>query len=296
MAAKSDYYDLLEVPKTATAEEIKKAYRKKALQWHPDRNKTQEAESKFKEINQAYEVLSDEQKRKTYDQFGHAAFTPGSGFPGGGFGGNGNQSYRSGPFTYTYSTQGSPFGDTDFTDPFEIFEQFFGGGGSPFGGAGSRRPARDHYSLKVEFMEAMKGVEKEVVIQGKSHKIKIPKGAQDGTRIRYSDFDVTLDVQPHPKFKLDGADIFIDHPISFTLAILGGTTQVPTIDETEVKIKVRSGTQPNTMIRLTGVGAPKLRGSGRGDQYVRLVVEIPQKLNRKQKKLIEDFEKEASKS
>ena len=147
MSTKRDYYDILGVTKSASASDLKSAYRKLALQWHPDRNKSPEAESKFKEINEAYQVLSDAKKKASYDQFGHSAFDPSAGGPGG-FGG------RQGPFQYTYSTSGNPFGNMDFGgfgDPFEIFEQFFGGGGSgnPFGRQAPRKP---HYSLKIPFM------------------------------------------------------------------------------------------------------------------------------------------------
>ncbi len=288
MPPKSDYYDLLGVTKTATAEEIKKAYRKKALEWHPDRNKTPEAEAKFKEINHAYEVLSDTQKRQTYDQFGHAAFSPGSGgFPPGGFGNQ--RGAQTGPFSYSYSTNfsgGSPFGDVEFTDPFEIFEQFFGGG-SPFG---RQSAPRDHYSLKVDFMDAVNGGEKKVVIQGKEHTIKIPKGASDGTRLRFTDFDVTIDVGSHPTFKREGQDIYIDHHISISDAILGTTTKVPTVDG-ELKIKIRAGTQSHSMIRLQGQGVPFLNRSGRGNQYVRILVDIPDNISKKQRQLIEQFDK-----
>lgn len=293
MSNQRDYYDVLGVSKGASADEIKKAYRKLALQWHPDKNKTPEAEKKFKEINQAYEVLSDSKKKQQYDQFGHAAFSGAGGFPGGFGGAGGTKTYRSGPFTYTYSSSGggSPFGDEyDFSDPFEIFEQFFGGG-SPFGGR--RGPAKPHYSFSISFDDAMKGVEKEVVIQGKTRKIKVPAGASDGTRIRYQDFDVTIDVKPSEKFQRDGNDILYEHHIPFTLAILGGNTQVPTVEDKEVKIKIRPGTQPNTMLRLAGQGAPKLRSGGRGDMYVKIVVDLPKEINKQQKKLLEEFEKAA---
>lgn len=282
--ANRDYYDILGVPKTASGEEIKKAYRRLALEWHPDRNKTPTAEQKFKEINQAYEVLSDAQKRQQYDQFGPAAFTSGSGFPGGFPGQTGQtRSRRSGPFTYTYTT-GGDFGarDFDFSDPFEIFEQFFGAGFP------TQRERKPHYSLTITFEEAMKGLEKTVVIQGKQRKIKVPPGADDGTRIRYSDFDVTIDVQPDKIFKRQGEHLFIDHHIHFTLAILGGTTDVPTINQ-PIEVKVRPGTQPDTMLRLVEQGAPRLRGNGRGDLYVKLVVDLPQNLTREQKQLLEEF-------
>ena len=152
MATKRDYYEILGLSKSASLAEIKAAYRKLALQWHPDRNKSPNANEKFKEINEAYAVLSDSKKKETYDQFGHAAFQPGAGGmggqPGNPFGGGFG---RQGPFQYYYSTNGSPssggggmpFGE-DFIDPFEIFEQFFGGG---FGGRSSRRQPRQAYEL-----------------------------------------------------------------------------------------------------------------------------------------------------
>lgn len=290
MATKRDYYEILGMDKQASASELKAAYRKKALEYHPDRNKAADAEERFKEINEAYEVLSNPQKKQAYDQFGHTAFDPRAG----GFGGfqNAGQSQGQGPFTYTYysSGGGNPFGNiggmgVDFSDPFEIFEQFFGGA-SPFG---QRRAPKPHYSLKIDFMEAMRGTEKTIIHQGRQHTVKIPAGASDGTRIRYNEFDVSLNVLPHPQFKRDGNDIFVDMEIPFTMAALGGEVKVPTIDQ-EVKLKVRAGTQPNTMIRLRGKGVPHLRGYGRGDQYIRLVVSIPKDLSREQKRLLQAFE------
>lgn len=287
MTTQRDYYEILGVEKGASKAELKKAYRKKALEYHPDKNKGEDAEEKFKEVNEAYEVLSDEKKRKAYDQFGHAAFDPRSGF--GGFGGDGqSQSYRQGPFTYTYSSSGggNPFqGFGDFSDPFEIFEQFFGGG-SPFGG---RRQAKPHYSIKVSFMDAVKGTEKTIVHQGKQHTVKIPAGAHDGTRIRYNEFAVSVDVQGDDTFKRDGYDLFVEVDVPFTMAALGGEIEVPTIDE-KVKLKVRAGTQPGSLIRLKGRGVPHLRGSGQGDQYVRIMVEVPKSLSKKQKELLEELD------
>lgn len=286
MPSKRDYYDILGVSKNASKEEIKKAYRKLALEHHPDRNKSSDATEKFKEINEAYEVLSDPKKKQTYDQFGHAAFGPGTG-PGGfgGFPGGQTRTYKQGPFTYTYTTYGGGgpgvrFDFGGFSDPFEIFEQFFGGG-RPFG-QGRRIP---RYGLTLSFMEAVQGCEKEVVIRGEKRNIKVPAGVDDGSRIRFGDFYITIDVRPDKTFQRDGADVFVNHQIPLKMAILGGTTEVPTIDG-EVKLKIRSGTQPGTMVRLRGRGIKKLRGYGRGDQYVRLRVKVPQRLTRKQKELI----------
>lgn len=292
MATKSDYYDTLGVGKSASGEEIKKAYRKKALEWHPDRHKgadKEEAEKKFKEINEAYQVLSDPQKKSVYDQYGHTAFSPGggaaSGFGGQGPFGNANQW---GPFTYTYTSggnQGSPFNGFDFSDPFEIFESFFGGGAQT-----GRQKRKPRYSITIDFMEAVKGTEKSVEIGGKKRKIKIPAGIGEGTRIDFGDFTLSVDTHPHPIFERDGDDIYIKEVIPFTLASLGGEIAVPTVDG-EVKIRVRPGTQSGTMIRLRGQGVGHLRGQGRGDQYVRLNVLVPEKLSRDQREILESLKK-----
>ncbi len=282
MVTKRDFYEVLGVSKSASTDEIKKAYRKKALEFHPDRNKAADAAAKFKEVTEAYEVLSDASKKQKYDQFGHAAFDPSSGF--GGFGGG--QSYRQGPFTYSYSSNAGDMGGFDFggfSDPFEIFEQFFGGGFS-------RQAAKPRYSLSITFMESVKGVERKIVHQGKEHVIKIPAGVDDGTRIRFNEFDVTIDVKSDPVFKREGYDIYINHEISFTLAALGGNAEIPTIDG-PITIKVRAGTQPHTMVRLRGKGIPYVRGGGVGDQYIRLLVKVPEKLSREQKSLIEQLHK-----
>ena len=293
MAAKSDYYDILGVSKSASAEEIKKAYRKQALEWHPDRHKEDKeaAERRFKEINEAYQILSDTQKRSAYDQFGHNAFSPG-GMPGG-FGGAGpfgQQTGRYGPFTYTYSTRGgnggSPFSGFDFGDPFDIFEQFFGGG-NPF------RQARQvpRYSIKIEFMEAIKGVNKEVEVEGKKRKIKIPAGIGEGVSINFGDFILSVNVRPHEIFERDGDDIFVKIGIPYSLATLGGDIKVPTVDG-DVKIRIRPGTQSGIMIRLREKGAPRLHGRGKGDQYARINILVPEKLTKEQRHLIEELEEE----
>ncbi len=285
MPTKRDFYEVLGLSKTSSESEIKSAYRKMALKFHPDRNKAADAETKFKEINEAYQVLSDKQKRSTYDQFGHAAFDPASGMGGagggnpfsGGFGGGG-------PFTWSYSSSGANQ-NSDFGDPFDIFESIFGGGG--FGGGGQRRP---RYGLQLTFMEAAKGVTKEVSIDGKKQVIKVPAGANDGTRLKFDDFDVTIDVAPHDRFKRDGYDVFVDQEISFAVAALGGQIEVPTLDG-KLKMKVRAGTPSHMLVRLRDEGIQRLQSRGKGDLYVRLIVKVPQSLSREQKQLLEELKK-----
>lgn len=284
--AQKDYYETLGVSKTASADEIKRAYRKLALEYHPDRNKTKEGEQKFKEVTKAFEVLSSPEKRQQYDQFGHAAFEQGAA-GGGPFGGGfGQQGGQYGPFTYTYSSggQGMEF------DPFEIFEQFFGGA-SPFG-ARARKPA---YSISITFDEAVHGTEKSVTINGKSQKIKVPAGVDSGNRIQFADYDVLIDVKPSDKFHRQGYDIVTEKELSFPQATLGGEFAIETVDG-EINIRIPAGTQPNTLIRLSGKGVQHVRGSGKGDHYVRVKVTIPKKISGKQKELLEAFEKESSKS
>ncbi len=288
MADNKDYYQTLGVTKSASADEIKKAYRKLALQYHPDRNKGKDAEGKFKEVTKAYEVLSDPQKKQTYDQFGHAAFEQGAGQgPFGGAGGpfGGGFGQQGGPFSYTYSTGGDGGAGFDFggfNDPFEIFEQFFGGG-SPFG-----RQRRQSYSLTIDFLEAVKGTTKRVTIDGKSQTIKIPAGVDEGSRIRFGDYDVVVSVNPDKRFQREGFDIIGTKELSFAQAALGGEVEIETIDG-DLKLKIPGGTQPGTAIRLRGKGVPHLHGSARGDHYVRIKVTVPKHLTGKQRELLKEF-------
>jgi curved DNA-binding protein len=294
MAETKDYYESLGISKTATADEIKKAYRKLALQYHPDRNKTKEADAKFKEVTRAYEVLSNEEKRKTYDQYGQAAFEQGAGQgpfggAGGPFGGfGGQQGGQQGPFSYTYTSNGQGFDFGGGVDPFDIFEQFFGGA-SPFGQR-ARRPA---YSIRITFQEAVHGVEKEVTINNKKQKIKIPAGVDRGSQIRFDEYDIVVDVTPDSKFSREGNDIITEETLSYSDVALGKELSVETIDGA-VTIRVPAGTQPNTLIRLSGRGVKSIRGSGRGNHYVKIKVEIPKKLSHRQKELLEELQKEES--
>ncbi len=297
MAGKTDYYTLLGVTKNASPDELKRAYRKQALQYHPDKNKSKEAEEKFKEINQAYEVLSDPQKKTVYDQVGREGFErggtagggagAGAGGPFGGFGGP----QGGGPFTYTYSNggDGAGFDFGGYSDPFEIFEQFFGGNASPFGG---RR--KQTYSLTIEFMEAVKGVTKKVSIDGKTRDIKIPAGVDDGSRIRFDNFDVVINVRRSPKFFREGPNIVTEQDLDAVAAIIGTVVDVETIDGV-VKLKVPAGTQPNTLIRIKGKGVTRLNNGGRGDHFVKVKITVPNKLNSRQKELLQEFEQESKK-
>lgn len=275
--ANKDYYQILGLSKNSTPEEIKKAYRKLALEYHPDRNKTKEADAKFKEVTKAYEILSDPQKKQAYDQFGAAAFEQGTD--------------QYGPFSYTYTTnsdQNFDFGG--FSDPFEIFEQFFGGGGSPF----TRRERRPVYSITISFMEAVHGVAKKVSIEGKNQTIKIPKGVDNGSRIRFDKYDVMVRVQADTRFQREGYDIVTEKEVSFPEAALGTEAGVDTIDGI-VRIKVPAGTQPGTVIRLRDRGVFHVRGSQRGDHYVRIKIAVPKNLSSRQKELLKEFDESGSK-
>ena len=282
---KPDFYETLGVKKGASKEEIKSAYRKQAMQWHPDRNKSPDAEEKFKEINEAYEVLSNDQKKTAYDQYGHTAFDPNAG----NFGGH-TYTQQNGPFDFTWQSsnggQGADFDFGGFSNPFDIFEQFFGGGGSMFGGQSRRQVPT--YKIQISFLDAALGCEKEVNIDGSKKKIKIPAGVDDGQRIKFSNFNLYIDVLPDKTFKRDGNDVYVSQNITISQAILGDVVEVPTLTE-KLKIRVKSGTQPNTLVRLRGQGIKDVSGYGVGDLFIRLNIVIPSRLSAKQKELIKEL-------
>jgi len=191
---------------------------------------------------------------------------------------------QSGPFTYSYTSGGQGinfedlFGGSGYSDPFQVFQEFFGG----------RQQAKPHYSMKIEFMDAVNGVEKTIVHQGKQHAIKVPPGADDGTRIRFNEFDISINVKTHKDFKRNNYDIYLEKEIPFTTAILGGNITVPTLDK-DLKLKIRPGTQPNTSIRLSGKGIKHLRSNRHGDFYIRLIITFPTRLSRQQKQALQQF-------
>jgi len=285
MADKKDFYQILGVSKGASDTDIKKAYRVLARKHHPDVDKSEGAHERFKEINEAYQVLSDPKKRQAYDQFGHSAFEQGSPF-----GAGAQNGWQQGPGGYTYRTYtsgGQPFEGFDFggfSDPFDIFEMMFGGS-SPFG----RQSRAPRYGLQLSFEEAVRGATKEVEMDGKRMKIKIPAGVDDDSEIKFGDVYIVCQVKGDPHFTRQGYDIFTNVDVSFAKAAIGGTIEVLTIDG-KVKVRLSSGTQSGTQIRLRGKGVPRLRGGGRGDHYINILVRVPTKLSREEKRLLEELE------
>ena len=301
MAAKRDLYEILGVTKSASETEIKSAYRKLARKHHPDIDKSAGAAEKFKELSEAYQVLSDSNKRKSYDQFGHAAFDRGAGGMGGGnpfgegfnpFGGGGGQGNPFGGFSYSWSSQGgqgSP--DINFEDPFDLFNQIFGMAG---GGQGMRR--RPTYSLSITFDESIKGIEKDIEIEtrdnnGKTERkrlrIKVPAGVDNGTRMRFEEIDIVFKVGKSDKFLREGSDIFTDAALAIPQIVLGDTIEITTVSGS-VKVKVPPATQPGSLIRIKGKGVNNMRG-GFGDHYVRIRLDVPKTLSSEEKKLYEQL-------
>ena len=300
MAGKKDFYEVLGLSKNATEAEIKSAYRKLARQHHPDVDKSEGAAGRFKEVSEAYQVLSDPAKRKNYDQFGHAAFSGGNPFGGGGAGAEGFNPFGNGGFSYSWSTngsqgqQGNPFGG-GFADPFDLFEQIFGGGlGAEFA-RGFRR--RQTFRMELTFDEAVHGTQKTVEVErveGNDNKrvrekmnIKIPSGVDEGTRMRFGDVDIVFHIRASDEFERDGSDIFTESAVSVPEAVLGTTIEVKTIHG-KVKVKVPAGTQSGTLIKIKDKGVYSLRGRP-GDHYVRVKIQIPIKLSAEEKSLYEQL-------
>lgn len=287
MATKKDYYEILGVSKSASEAELKSAYRKLARSHHPDIDKTAGAADKFKEISEAYQVLSDPGKRKTYDQFGAAAFAPGQGFPGA----QGGNPFAGGFKTYAYSSsRGNPF--EGFEDPFELFEQIFGGG-NPFAGFGGGQAYRrtPTYQLELSFEEAVHGTSKEVQIPGETSKgkrmnLKVPAGVDNGTRMRFEGMEIVFRVKRHPEFLREGSDIFSEINLMIPQIVLGDIVEIETVWG-KVNLKVPTGTEPGSLIRIKDKGVPNLQKSGKGDHYVRVKLEVPKKLSAEEKSLYE---------
>ncbi|MFL6244521.1 MAG: DnaJ C-terminal domain-containing protein [Thermoanaerobaculia bacterium] len=273
--AEKDYYEILGVKKTATESEIKKAYRDLAKKFHPDKNKgNKEAENRFKEISEAYAVLSDKDKRSQYDRLGAEAFGAGGANPFAGFdfsqfmGGGSGRGRR----TRRTSTGGGGGGTMDFTD---IFGDLFGGGGGG-GGFAQQEPQEMQAELAIDFRDAILGSTMSLQVNGDTMKVKIPEGIGDGQKIRVKrggmPLQITVRVRPHPFFERRGDDIHIDLPITIGEAIRGAEVEVPTIHGNS-RIRIPAGTQSGRTMRLTGKGVK--RKGGAGDQYCRIQVFVP---------------------
>jgi molecular chaperone DnaJ len=297
-----DYYELLGLQKEATESEIKGAYRRKAMEWHPDKHKGDKtAEEKFKEINKAYETLSDPQKKAIYDQFGESGANMGGGFGGsqtGGFNG-----FDFGGF------QGNFEGNQGFSD---IFEAFFTG----FGGRTNapRRGRNLEFELRISFEEAAFGCDKELVITRPQQngekktdtiKVKIPAGVNNESIVRLSgkgepginngptgDLYVHIRVSPHKDWTRSNFDVHSVSEISLLMAVLGGGIKVKTLEE-EVKLKIPAGTQPGKVFKLKGYGVKKLHSEEKGDHFVKINVVVPNKLSKKEKKMFQDLAEES---
>ena len=293
--AQTDYYKVLGVDKKATPDEIKKAFRKLAVKYHPDRNPNDKsAEDKFKEINEAYAVLSDPQKKEQYDTFGsngfHKQYSQEDIFRGFDFGGT--------------------FKDMGMGGNEDIFSRLFGGAFGRGGGMGGYRPGPQRGSdlemeTDVSFRDAVNGAEKVVAFRrnGKREelKIKIPAGVDNGSKIRISgkggqgegggpagDLFLIIRVLPDPVFTRDGGDLFVERQIPFSAACLGTSMDIPTL-EGDKRIKIPAGIQPGTKIRLKGYGVKPLGSNAKGDLFVKITIHVPESLNGEQKKLVEEL-------
>lgn len=305
--SKKDFYQTLGVSRSASEAEIKKAYRKLAMQHHPDKNPgNKKAEEKFKELSEAYDVLSDPKKKKNYDQFGSADGNPFGGDPGfNPFGGGGG-----------FKSQRQSVDPDSFAD---LFGDLFGAGRaqqeSPFGFSQRGRPQQKprgadlRYTLTITLEEAYTGSEKVITFaRQKGHKedntklsVTVPAGVKEGQRLKLSgegdapaggqagDLYVIINLQPHALFKREEFDVILDLPIKYTDAILGAEIEIPTLTG-KSQIKIPAGTSSGQTLRLKNKGFPKLGSSGHGDMLVRIIVDVPQSISAQQKQIIEDLQ------
>eukprot|EP01038_Epipyxis_sp_PR26KG_P006430 gene6430-8848_t len=318
-AEKRDYYEVLGVPKQASKDEIKKKFRELAKKYHPDLNKNDKsAEKKFQEVSEAYEVLEDDSKRQKYDSFGHMGVDPNYDAGGsGGFHGDPFSAFRNGGFDGFRVNMGGQGAQIDMEDLFEMFT-----------GGASKEGKDVQTSVKVSFLEAVNGCSKDVsytyfvkevtgsgsrrsmqkIRRNRTVTVDIPPGVESGISMRVSqkggegekgypagDLYVQLEVEDDPYFKRKGFDVYVEVPIPFEDAILGGETEVLTLDGM-IKMKIPSGSQPGSLLLVKGKGIQHLGKRHRGNHYTTLAVKIPTKLSAKQKQLIEDYKQESNPS
>jgi curved DNA-binding protein len=293
--AERDYYEILGLKKGATPDELKKAFRKLAVKYHPDKNAgDKKAEDRFKEINEAYAVLSDPEKKSQYDQFGSAGF---------------QQRYSQEDIFRNFNA-GDVFREFNLGGSDDVFSRIFGmGAGRQGRGRAMSRKGQDfEMELAISFLEAFSGGEKRVAFsrEGRSEElsVKIPAGIDSGARLRLAgkggagigggaagDLYLNIVVRADNRYSRDGADILFPQQIPFSHACLGGSLDIETLDGTK-RIKVPAGIQPDTRIRLKGLGFQQSGKEIRGDFYVVVQVKVPQTLSAVQKELIEKLEKE----
>ena len=304
--ASKDYYKILGVDRNATEKEIKAAFRRLARKYHPDVNPgDKEAEEKFKEISEAYEVLSDKEKRQKYDQFGQ--YWEQVSQQGAATGGTQQPGWETFVFDFgdfarpDAETEDIGFGTSGFSD---FFEMLFGTGRKRTSGATrtTRTAARGRdieAELEISFEEAFSGGKKEFTIDGRRIELTIPKGVKDGQKLRLAnqgeqgpggrgDLLLTVRIRPHPVFERKGDDLYVEVPVDYVTAALGGEVSVPTPTR-RVTMKIPPGTSGNKTFRLPGQGMPKLNQNTRGDMYVKVKIQIPQVMSQKEKELLEQI-------
>jgi DnaJ-class molecular chaperone len=292
-----DYYEALGVKRDASDEQIKSAYRKLARQYHPDRNPgDKQAEARFKEIQEAYDVLSDKTKRGQYDRFGAAGVGAGARNAQGGPGG----------FNFQWGAGPGGFQQMDPNEAADLFRQFFGGGGggAPFdmeetlgrqarGGRGRRarpQPQEVESDVTIPFMTAAMGGTVGLQIDDRELSVKVPPGVEEGQVLRLQgqgpgggNLRLRLHIEPHAHFRREGKNIILDVPLSLPEAVLGGQVDVPTLDGTRLTVKVPPGASSGTRLRLRG------KGIAGGDQFIEVKVMVPAAKDERSRELIEEF-------
>lgn len=310
--AKRDYYEVLGVKRDATDAQIKSAYRKLARKFHPDVNKAADASEKFREATEAYDVVSDPQKRKAYDQFGHAGPAAGFGGPGPGgqaysYGGGGGGPGPGGAVNFEdilagMGGRGGGFNGMSLQD---IMEALGGGGRGHRRPRAAQRGGDAEYEMTLDFLQAVRGATTTLRLEHpdgsvETITVKIPPGVHEGSRIRLrdkgeqgpggpGDLYIVTHVADHPYFRRQGDDLYVEVPIGIDEAALGAAVDVPTLDGTS-KVKIPPGTGSGTKLRLRGKGVQAAGGSGPGDQYVTIKIVAPKELSPRGAELLRDFQ------